>query len=77
MKDPMLEVSKPLSGYVVGVELNVVDGCFDDTAQRNSCTKHVCIRTYSMWYVQDILLLHPSLACTVNQSTLHSFELRK
>ena len=62
---------------MVGVELNVVDGYLDDTAQRNSCTKPVCISTVSMWIVLDLFLLHPSWACTVNQSTLHSFELRK
>ena len=45
---------------MVGVELNVVDGYHDDTAQRNSCTKPVCISTDSMWIVLDLFLLHPS-----------------
>ena len=45
---------------MVGVELNVVDGYLDDTAQRNSCTKPVCISTDSMWIVLDLFLLHPS-----------------
>ena len=59
---------------MVGVELNVVDGYLDDTAQRNSCTKPVCISTNSMWIVLDLFLLYPSWASTVNQSTLHNFE---
>ena len=73
MIDLMLELSKPISGYVVGVELNVVDGYLDDTAKSNSCTKPVCISTDSMWIVLDLFLLHPSWACTVYQSTLHRF----
>ena len=58
---------------MVGVELNVVDGYLDDTAQRDSCTKPVCISTDSMWIVLDLFLLHPSWACTEYQSTLHRF----
>ena len=73
MIDLMEELSKPLSGYVVGVELNEVDGYLDDTAQRNSCTKPVCLSTDSMWIVLDLFLLHPFWACTVYQSTLHRF----
>ena len=69
--------SRSLSGYVVGVELNVVDGYLDDTAQSNSCTKPVCISTYSMWIVLDLFLLHPSWACTVYQNTLHRFWVKK
>ena len=65
----MYELSKPFGGYVVGVELNVVDGYLDDTGQRNSCTIPVCRSTYIML----IDLLHFSWACTVCQSTQHRF----
>ena len=34
MIDLMQELSKPLSGYVVGVELNVVDAHFEVTAKK-------------------------------------------
>ena len=43
---------------MVGVELNVVDGYLDDTAQRNSCNKPDCISKDSMWIVLDLFLLH-------------------
>ena len=62
---------------MVGVELNVVDGYLDDTAQSNSCSKPVCISTDSMWIVLDLFLLHPSWACTVYQNTLHRFWVKK
>ena len=73
MIDLMKKLSKPFTGYVVGVELNVVDGYLDDTAQRNSCNKPDCISKDSMWIVLDLFLLHPSWACTVYQSILHRF----
>ena len=73
MIDLMKKLSKPFAGYVVGVELNVVDGYLDDTAQRNSCNKPDCISKDRMWIVLDLFLLHPSWACTVYQSTLHRF----
>ena len=50
-----------------------MDGDLDDTAHRNSCTIPVCMSTYSML----IVLLHFSWACTVCQSTLHRFLVKK
>ena len=62
---------------MVDVELNVVDGYLDDTAQRNSCNKPDYISKDSMWIVLDLFLLHPSWACTVYQNTLHRFWVKK
>ena len=50
-----------------------MDGYLDDIAHRNSCTIPVCMSTYSML----IVLLHFSWACTVCQSTLHRFSVKK
>ena len=70
MIDLMKKLSKPFAGYVVGVELNVVDGYLDETAQRSSCNKPDCIIKDSIWIVP----LRPELFIKV---LFTGFELRK